>query len=263
MRRSRGAGTTGRARTWGGLATLVVVCLTAASTAGPVVAGAATAQARDAVVEKRLLGRSVMGRPIMAYRLGDPSARVKAVAMSTMHGDEPHTKAILTSLRDGRPVRGIDLWVVPTMNPDGLARRTRKNAHGVDLNRNFPYRWADLDGHYESGPRPASEPETRAVMRFFDDVRPRYVVSFHQPLNGVDVSTRSVRDFAVRLARGLNLPQKRFTCGSTCHGTFTMWYIHRHDRKAVTVEYGPRPSRHRMNVVAPRQLVRTLGGGFR
>ena len=72
----------------------------------------------------------------------------------------------------------------------------------MDLNRNFPYRWADLDGSYESGREPASEPETRALMRFFKQVRPRYVVSFHQPLNGVDVSVRSVRRFADRLATG-------------------------------------------------------------
>ena len=216
----------------------------------------------SAVVESRRIGHSVKGRPIWAYRVGDPGARVTAVAMSTMHGDEPHTRQIIRAIRDGRKVKGIDLWLIPTANPDGLARHSRKNARGVDINRNFPFRWADLDGRYESGPRPASEPETRALMEFFRQVRPRYVVSFHQPLYGVDTSVRSVRRFAHRLARGLDLPRKRFTCGGVCHGTFTQWYNHRFDKKAVTVEYAAHPSRYRMRVRAPRQLVRTLGGHY-
>ncbi len=217
---------------------------------------------KPALVERKVIGKSVRGRKIWAYRIGDPDADVTAVAMSTLHGDEGATRQILRSLRDGRPVAGLDLWLIPTANPDGLARGTRKNARGVDLNRNFPWRWADLDGRYESGPRPASEPETRALMRFFRDVRPRYVVSFHQPLHGVDVSTRFTRRFAIRLARGLDLPRRRLTCGGTCHGTFTQWYNHRFDKRAVTVEYGAAPPRRRMRVVAPRQLVRTLGGHF-
>ena len=224
-------------------------------------AGAADTD-RGAVLETKMLGASVKGRPIYAYRVGNPDAKVTAVAMSTMHGNEPHTRQILQAIRDGRKVRGLDLWVIPTMNPDGLARGTRKNAHGVDLNRNFPFAWADLDGNYESGPGPASEPETRAVMRFFKQVRPRYVVSFHQPLNGVDTSTRSTRRFALRLARGLNLPRKSLVCGGVCHGTFTMWFNHRFAGKAVTVEYGAHPGRHRMRVRAPRQLVRVLGGHY-
>jgi protein MpaA len=217
---------------------------------------------RGAVVETRVVGTSVKGRRIMAYRVGDPRAKVTAVAMSTMHGNEPAPRHILRAIRDGRTVRGVDLWLIPTYNPDGLARGTRANAHGVDLNRNFPFRWADLDGSYESGPGPASEPETRAVMRFFRAVRPRYVVSFHQPLYGVDTSVPSVRRFALRLARGLDLPRKRFVCGGVCHGTFTQWFNHRFHGKAVTVEYGTHPGRKRLRVHAPRQLVRTLGGHY-
>lgn len=216
--------------------------------------------ARPAVVEQRAIGHSVRGRPIMAYRIGNPKSSNKVVAISTMHGDEPHTRLILRTLRDGRPVKGIDLWLIPVVNPDGLARHTRKNAHGVDLNRNFPYRWANLDGRYESGRKPASEPETRALMRFMADVRPRRVVSFHQPLHGVDVSTRESRWFARRLADGLNLPRKNLTCGGTCHGTFTQWFMHRFAGVAVTVEYGAHPTRHRMTVSAPRRLLRVLGG---
>lgn len=224
----------------------------------PLAASADTS--RPAVVESRVIGHSVRGRAIRAYRVGDPTSPNRVVVMSTMHGDESDTRRILYALRDGRPVHGIDLWLVPVVNPDGLARHTRKNAHGVDLNRNYPYHWADLDGRYESGRAPGSEPETRALMSFFDRVRPRRIVSFHQPLNGVDVSSRESRPFARRLADALDLPRKNLTCGGVCHGTFTQWFMARYPGVAVTAEYGPHPSRHRMTVTAPRQLLRFLGG---
>ena len=44
--------------------------------------------------------------------------------------------------RRARRSSGIDMWVIPHVQPRRLARHTRKNAHGVDLNRNYPYRWA-------------------------------------------------------------------------------------------------------------------------
>ncbi len=213
--------------------------------------------ARPAVVEKRTIGRSVRGRPIRAWRLGEPGKR-RVVLISTMHGNEPHTRRILESLRDGRAIRGVDLWVVPTYNPDGLARGTRRNARGVDLNRNFPHDWADLDGNYESGRGPASEPETRAVMAFLEEIDPLRVVSFHQPLNGVDTDTKEPR-FARRVARALRLPRTSLDCGGMCHGTMTMWFNHHFRGAALTVEYPAHPSRHRMVVAAPGQLLGALG----
>ena len=212
---------------------------------------------RPAVVEVRTIGHSVKGRAIRAWRLGEPGRR-RIVLVSTMHGNEPHTRAILETLRDGRPIRGVDLWVIPTYNPDGLARGTRRNAHGVDLNRNFPNDWADLDGNYESGPRPSSEPETRAMMAFLKEIDPRRVISFHQPLNGVDTDTKDPR-FARRLARALRLPQTSLNCGGLCHGTMTGWFNHRFRGSALTVEYGVRPARRRMVVEAPRQVLDVLG----
>jgi protein MpaA len=210
-----------------------------------------------AVVERRVIGTSVSGRPIRAWRLGEPGRR-RVVLISTMHGNEPHTRQILTSLRDGRPVRGIDLWVLPTYNPDGLARHSRRNARGVDLNRNYPHDWVDLDGNYESGRRPASEPETRAVMAFLRRIDPVRLISFHQPLNGVDTDTKDPR-FARRLARALRLPQTTLDCGGVCHGTMTGWFNARFEGSALTVEYAARPARRRMTVEAPRQLLDVLG----
>jgi murein peptide amidase A len=228
---------------------------------GLAVAGLGTPRAAEAsrpgetaVIGKHLIGHSVAGRPIVAWHLGREEATPTVVLFSTMHGDEPATRQILRALRDGPPIRGIDLWVVPTYNPDGLARGTRKNARGVDLNRNFPHGWADLDGSYESGPRPASEPETRAVMRFLRAVQPNYILSFHQPLHGVDTDTKSPR-FARRVADKLDLPTTRLDCGGVCHGTMTSWYNHRFRGVALTVEYGAHPGRHRMTKVAPAQVL--------
>ena len=216
------------------------------------------AAAVETVIGKKLIGRSVQGRPIMAYRLGEAGAPVR-VLLASMHGNEAAPSRILTALVDGPEIHGIDLWVVPTYNPDGRVAGTRKNAHGVDLNRNFPYRWRDLDGNYESGPRPASEPETKAVMKFLRAVKPERILSFHQPLYGVDTDTK-VPAFAKRVARALRLPTKTFDCGGVCHGTLTQWYNHKFAGCALTVEYDAHPARRRLRVTAPKAVVRVLGG---
>lgn len=233
---------------------LAGVALLAAALVAPATPAAVAAD--DAVVSKRKLGESVRGRPIMAYRLGDAS-KPTVVLISTMHGDEPRTRQILLALKNGASVIGVDLWVVPTYNPDGLAAGTRKNAHGVDLNRNYPYQWAELDGPYESGPAPKSEPETRAMIRFLKDIKPDRILSFHQPLYGVDLDTKNKR-YARRVARTLKLPKKTFTCGGVCHGTMTSWYNHHFSGAALTVEYGANPSRRMMRVVAPSRVLRVF-----
>jgi murein peptide amidase A len=248
-------------------AAVAAVLLTAAAmpVASVPVAGAlpsavapAAAPDRPAVVEHRVIGRTVKDRPIRAWRVGDPDSPKKVVVMAAMHGDEAAPRQILRSLRDGRPIAGADVWLIPTANPDGVAGGVRKNAHGVDLNRNFPREWAELDGNIESGPGPASEPETRALMRFLRKVDPRFVVSFHQPLDGIDTYGAKKRWFARRLVHELRLPAKEFACGNACHGTLTQWFNHKFDGVAVTVEYGENPSFQRMAVRAPRQLLRAI-----
>jgi predicted deacylase len=214
-----------------------------------------TAATRPAVIGRRVIGHSVEGRPIVAWHLGEPGRR-RVVLIAVMHGNEAAPRRILTDLRDGPPVHDLNLWVVPVYNPDGLAAHTRKNAHGVDPNRNYPYRWIPQDGGYESGPKPASEPETRAMMRFLSRVRPAYVLSFHQPLHAVDVTERPT--FSHRVARALGLPTSSLDCGSTCHGTMTMWFNHRFPGFALTVEYGAAPSASTLRA-APDRILKIFG----
>jgi murein peptide amidase A len=220
---------------------------------------AAPTATRPAVIGTRVLGHSVQGRAIRAWHLGEPGQQ-KVLLIATMHGNEPASRQILYRLRDGARIHGINLWVVPVYNPDGLAHHTRKNAHGVDLNRNYPFHWTDLGGTYESGPHARSEPETRAMMRFLKEFRPARIISFHQPLNAVDTHMKRPR-WARRVADKLNLPTDSLDCGGVCHGTMTGWYNHRFRGAALTAEYGRHPSRYRMRVQAPRQVLSIFGAG--
>lgn len=103
------------------------------------------------------------GRP-----MGPVTAKRRVVVIGVIHGNE-HAGARVTSLmRRLGPPGGVRLWLVPTFNVDGWARNRRTNDAGVDLDRNFPKAWrlADRGGPNDSGPRAASEPETRAMTRF-------------------------------------------------------------------------------------------------
>jgi len=158
-----------------------------------------------------LIGRSVQHRAIVAVRAGSPAARRSVLVVGCIHGDEQAGIAIARRLERARPPGGVAVWSITELNPDGVREDTRQNAHRVDLNRNFPFRWRPLgrpgDQQY-SGPRALSEPESRAAAAFIRRVHPAITIWFHQPLGLVDESGGSVaveRRFA-RLAR---LPLRR------------------------------------------------------
>jgi hypothetical protein len=211
------------------------------------------------VIGTRRIGTSVDDRPIRAYHLGNPDANTTAVVLGSMHGDEKAGLSVVDALHDGKPVKGVNLWIIPTINPDGVAANTRGNSHGVDLNRNFPYKWAPLTGETYSGPKPLSEPESRALKRFLDRVDPKFMVSFHQPLYGVGRAGER-RPFVKRLSKGLGLPVKAFNCTGECHGTMTSWFNHSHSGTAVTVEFGSSPSRTYLRGKAARGTLAAVLG---
>src|SRR5205085_877734 len=118
---------------------------------------------RVTVRRRVLLGRSVRGVPITALELGNPRSPRKVLVVGCIHGTECAGTAVVRLLARARPPTGTDLWLVPNLDPDGYAAGTRQNAHGVDLNRNFPAMWTPI-GRRGSlqwpGPPPFSEPVT-------------------------------------------------------------------------------------------------------
>jgi len=175
-----------------------------------------------------IIGRSAQGRPITARRIGDPSSARKAIVVGAIHGDEDAGRAVLRRLAsDGAAGATADIWLISTVNPDGSRRGTRTNARGVDLNRNFSHGWrasASRSAEY-SGPRPFSEPETRAVRRLVLRLRPRVTIWFHQPWGQVLAPCRGAASLQRRYARIARLPLKRCR-GSDLPGTATRWQRH-------------------------------------
>ncbi|MGH3000988.1 MAG: M14 family zinc carboxypeptidase, partial [Gaiellaceae bacterium] len=130
-----------------------------------------------------LLGHSWQGRPIKAIEVGNPHG-TPVLVVACIHGNEQGGIPIALALEKLAP-RDLDLWIVPVLNPDGVAADTRQNAHGVDLNRNFPWRWRPMGGVYESGPRPLSEREARIARALILRLRPHVTIWFHQHLDMV------------------------------------------------------------------------------
>ena len=228
-----------RVRRTGLLLAVTALTLLLTLLATPLLRTPAVGASSARILQTRILGKTVDGRLIVARRIGQPKSTRKVVFMAAMHGNETGPVKLLVDLRDGRQIYNADVWIITHVNPDGVAHHTRQNAHKVDLNRNFPRHWVHLYGTHYSGPAPASEPETKAIMRFLDEIRPRYLVSFHQPLYGVGRSGYARGDaFERRLSRGLDLPRKWFNCDGVCHGTLTDWYNHHSGGIAITVEYG-------------------------
>jgi protein MpaA len=151
--------------------------------------GSAFAGPAAAAIRTRDLGDSAQGREIVAVEVAGASPRTAVLVVGCIHGNEPAGIAIAHALMRVEPPRGVALWIVPDLNPDGVAADTRQNANGVDLNRNFPTRWQAQSGTFASGPRPLSEPESRLAYRLILRVRPAVSIWFHQHANLVDDSS--------------------------------------------------------------------------
>lgn len=144
-----------------------------------------------------VFGRSVLGAPLEVWEPARGGARLLVLAGT--HGEEGEAVTVLSAALRSLPDGALACPVVLALNPDGLARGTRGNARGVDLNRNLPettwrpdpvrYRWTledERDVVLSPGAAPASEPETTALLSLLGRLRPAVVLSLHAPLACVD-----------------------------------------------------------------------------
>ncbi|KOV69836.1 peptidase M14 [Streptomyces sp. MMG1121] len=184
-----------------------------------------TAQANPGLTKVESIGKTVDGQDILALKLtknakrSQDGSKPSVLYLSNQHAREWITPEMTRRLMhyyldrygSDRRIRKIvdstELWFVLSANPDGYdytfkspqARLWRKNLRdvngdgvigagdGVDLNRNFPYKWGyddegsspDPTSETYRGASPESEPETKALDGFEKRVGFRYAVNYH------------------------------------------------------------------------------------
>lgn len=173
-----------------------------------------------------LTGHSRRGHRLLAERVGNPSSHRRILVVGCIHGNECSGIPVVRDLMWDHPMHKAQLVVVPDLNPDGRAAGTRQDARGVDLNRNFPWRWRRLGAPgslFYSGPRPLSEPESRFAHTVIRRVHPSVAIWFHQHENLVDRSGGNVA-IERRYAGLVRLPLRKLP---RYPGSATGWENHR------------------------------------
>lgn len=163
----------------------------------------------QAVSQARIIGHSVEQRPLECWIFGASGETV--LLLATIHGNEsagtPLLRRLAAYLREHPALTANRrIALVPVANPDGLARRTRHNARGVDLNRNFPA--ANWRGRKTAGDAALSEPESAALHALLLELRPNRIISFHQPLGCIDYDGPT-EALARALAAAARLPLRK------------------------------------------------------
>ncbi len=167
------------------------------------------------------LGKSHQGRDIWAMMISD-NAAVDEDELTVLFNGAHHAREVMTpeimldTIEQLTDLYGVDaslteyvnryqIWCVPIVNPDGVARvhevddywrkNTRDNdgngsissADGVDLNRNYEWGWGyqcqGSSGSQTSatyrGPHEGSEPEAQALIALGRRIQPVFDVEYH------------------------------------------------------------------------------------
>ena len=154
------------------------------------------------------IGKSLEGRDILVMKITSSAAPKPSLLFNSMH----HAREVMSpevSLdtadyllsnygKDANVTRWVDnneIYLVPMLNVDGnnkvwtqdnMWRKNARGRFGVDIERNYPYRWSGCNGSGSSevaqdyhGPSAASEPETNALMNLATKIHPVFDITYH------------------------------------------------------------------------------------
>lgn len=168
-----------------------------------------------------ILGYSVQQRPIELLTLGNGDEVILIIA--TIHGNEDAGTPLVYRLIDvlkQRPqlLAGRTVLIMPVANPDGMALRTRANATGIDLNRNFPA--PNRVNNHTNGQEGLTEPESQILHELIVSRKPMRILTLHQPLICLDYDGPG-EAIARQMGMYCNLPVKKLGARPGSLGSFS------------------------------------------
>lgn len=158
--------------------------------------------------ELTAIGKSVEGRTIYDFSIGNPNAKESLLVVSTLHAREYICSAVLmreieyylrnynhsiSGMTPAKVLKNMQIHYVVMANPDGVtisqtkSARWKANSRGVDLNCNFPATKFIVKGRRGSegysGLKALSEPESQAVSSLTKNLKKKQtllgVVNYH------------------------------------------------------------------------------------
>lgn len=137
----------------------------------------------SATQQSFVFGHTTTDLPIIGYRFGTTGPRI--LVLGGVHGDEIEgvwaAHGLLSHFARSFPYK-LRLTLVPMFNLDGCLARERRNARGVDLNRNLPtHDWTNevANPRYFPGLAANSEAESQALATFLDREPPQFILTLH------------------------------------------------------------------------------------
>lgn len=109
--------------------------------------------------------------------------------IGVFHGEEPEGEPLTNNLineikKNPDLIKDNKILLIPCLNPDGKQYNTRGNSNGVDLNRNFPtknWQLSEEKDEFYSGTAPASEIETKFLIKIIEQHKPDIIITLHTP----------------------------------------------------------------------------------
>lgn len=235
-------------------------------------------------IRLKSIGRTLLGEDIFALVIGEGNKHL--LLQGGIHAREYITCELLIALADDcaeniEKLNGVCVHILPAVNPDGIKiclgqnqtyakyiyendiaekrekssfdeyiKRFKANALGVDLNRNFPAGWEEMDTGIHSlsafgykGKAPASEKETLALMVYTKMYNFAATVSYHA--SGREIYAEYGSDDEIN-AKSLKLAQitKRITGyeikrqDANSAGGYKDWAMSALKIPSITIEVG-------------------------
>ena len=125
-------------------------------------------------------------KKVELYKISGEKTSKKILIVGVFHGEEPQGFwAINDYFFNGKNLNAKNnIYIIPCLNPDGMAKNIRQNSNGVDLNRNLPTKnWAksEKNSEYYGGTAPGSEKETKFIVEVIESINPDFILTLHSP----------------------------------------------------------------------------------